>query len=109
VIWTVVIWFIGAGWAFLLGAVAWSLLRNPPRSPAQRLRLFGRAVLPVTGMLVFLRLLGQQSGWLHGWAQTTLTWTTSPFVIAGLVWAFGEKRLMKVLAARVAAGQGQSD
>jgi len=107
--WLVLIWFTGAGWIFLLGDVAWSLLRKPPRSPAQRMRLLGRALLPVTGMLLFLSLLGQQTGWLHAGAETTLKWTTLPFVISALIWAFGERRLLKVLAARAAAKQGQSE
>jgi hypothetical protein len=109
-IWLVLIWFTGAGWIFLLGNVAWSLLRKPPRSPAQGARLFGRVLLPVTGMLLFLSLLGQQTGWLHAGAETTLRWTTLPFVIGALVWSFGgERRLLAVLAARAAARQGQSE
>ena len=73
------------------------------------MRLFGRALLPLTGMLLFLSLLGQQTGWLHDGAETTLKWTSLPFVISALVWAFGEKRLMAVLAARAAAKRAQSE
>lgn len=108
-IWIVLIWFTGAGWIFLLGNVAWSVLRKPPRSPAQRVRPFGRALLPVTGVILFLSILGQQTGWLHDGAESTLTWTALPLCIGALVWAFGEKRLIKVLAARAAARQGQPE
>jgi len=102
-------WFSCAVWIFLLGDVALSLLRKPPRSPVQRARLFGRAVWPLTSLILVLTVLGQRGAWLRDGAQSTLVWTALALSIVALVWAVGEKRLMKVLAARDAAKQGHSE
>jgi len=107
-IWLVLIWFTGAAWILLLGDVAWTL-RKPPRSPAQRVRLFARVLLPVSGVILAVSLLGQQTAWLHDGAESTLKWTGFALVTVNLAWAFGQNRLMAVLAARAAATQGQSE
>jgi hypothetical protein len=103
--WDFLPWFTGASWILF----AWSLLRKPPRSPAQRVRLFGRVLLPVSGVILALNLIGQQGGWLHDGAESTLSWTALALSAGAVVWAFGEKRLMAALAARAAARQGQSE
>ena len=94
---------------FLLGDVAWSLLRKPPRSPAQRVRMFGRVLLPLSGVILAVNLFGQQAGWLHDGAESALKWTGFALVTVNLVWSFGQNRLIAVLAARAAARQGQSE
>lgn len=108
-IWYFLSGFIGAGWILLLGNVAWSLLRKPPRSPAQRVRLFGRVLLPLCGLISVLNIIGHQGGWLHDGAKSTLGWTALALSAGAVVWAFGQDRLMAVLAARAAARQGQSE
>jgi len=108
-IWYFLIAFQGAGWILLLGNAAGSLLRKPPRSPEQRVRLSGRLLLPVSGVILALILFGQQGGWLHDGAESTLKWTGFAFSTCALVWAFSQDRLMAVLAARAAARQGQSE
>jgi hypothetical protein len=107
VIWYFLTGFICAVWILLLGTTAWSLLRKPPRSPAKRVRLFGRVLLPVSGAIMAFNLMGQQGGWLHDGAESTLSWTALAFSAGALVWAFGQDRLMAVLAARAAAKRGQ--
>ncbi len=102
-------WFCCAVWISLIGGVAWSLLRKPPRSSVDRARVFGRAVWPVTSLILVLTVLGQRGGWLHDGVKSTLVWTALALAIVALVWAVAEKRLMKVLAARAAARQGQSE
>lgn len=108
-IWLVLLGFTGAVWILALGDVVWSLLRKPPRSPAQRVRLFGRVLLPLSSLILVLSLLGQFGGWVHDGAESTLKWTGFAFASLGLVWAFGQNRLLAVLAARAAAKQGQSE
>ena len=98
-----------AVWIFVLGDVAWSLLRKPPRSPVQWACLFGRAVWPVTSLVLVLTVLGQRGGWLRDGAESTLTWTALALAIVATVWAIGQNRLLAVLAARAAAKQGQSE
>jgi hypothetical protein len=99
-IWYLLLGFAGAVWIFLLGDVARSLLRKPPRSTVQWVRLFGRVVWPVGGVILVLDLIGQRGGWLHDGAESTLTWTALALAIVTVVWDVGEKRLMKVLARR---------
>jgi hypothetical protein len=101
------LWFCCAVWIFVLGDVAWSLLRKPPRSSVHLARLFGRAVFPLTSLILVLTVLGQRGGWLYDGAESTLTWTALALSIVALAWAIGQKRLMKVLAARAAAKRGQ--
>jgi hypothetical protein len=108
-IWYLLLGFTGAAWIFVLGDVAWSLLRKPPRSPAQRVRQFGRLLLPVGGAILALSLIGQQAGWLHGGAESALKWTALAFTSGALVLTFGQDRLIKAVAARAAARQGQSE
>jgi hypothetical protein len=83
-------WFCCAVWIFVLGDVAWSLLRKPPRSPVQRARLFDRAVFPLTSLIVVLTILAQRGGWLHDGAESTLTWTALALFIVALAWAIGQ-------------------
>ena len=108
-IWYFLSGFIGAAWILLLGNAAWSLLWKPSRSPAQRVPLLGRLLLPVSGVIFASILFGQQGGWLHDGAESLLKWTGLAFSICAVVWAFGEDRLMKGLAARAAVRQGQSE
>jgi hypothetical protein len=108
-IWYLLTGFTGVVWVLLLGNAGWNLLRKPPRSTAQRVRVFGQVLLPLGGVILALNLIGQQAGWWHGGAKSTLTWTALPLVAGAVVWAFGEDRLMKVLAARAADRQGQSE
>ena len=102
-------WFCCAVWISLMGDVVWSLLRKPPRSSVERARVFGRAVWPVTSLILVLTVLGQRGGWLQDGAESTMTWTALALAIVALAWAIGGNRLMKVLAARSAAKQGQSE
>jgi hypothetical protein len=108
-IWYLLIAFTGAAWILLLGDVVWSLLRKPPRSPVQRLRMFGRLLLPLSGLILAVNLFGLQAGWPHDGAEPTLKWTSFALVTVNLVWSFGQNRLIAVLAARAAARQGQSE
>ena len=108
-IWYLLLGFTGAAWIFVLGDVAWSLLRKPPRSPAQRVRQFGRLFLPVSGVVLALSLIGQQGGWLHDGAEPALKWMAFALASCALVLTFGQDRLIKALAARAAARQGQSE
>lgn len=85
-------------------------MRKPPRSPAQRVRPFGRVLLPVNGVILTLNLIGQQGGWVNDGAKSTLGWTALALSAGAVVWAFfGENRLMRVLAARADARQGKSE
>ncbi len=108
-VWLVLLWSIGAAWILLLGDVARSLLQKPLRSPAQWVRLFGRVLLPVSSVILALSLIGHQGGWLHDGAKSALGWTALGLSASAVVWAFGEDRMVKVLAARTAARQGQSE
>lgn len=60
-------------------------------------------------MILVLTILGQRGGWLRDGAESTLVWTALALSIIFLAWAIGGNRLMKVLAARAAAKQGQSE
>ena len=71
--------------------------------------MFSRAVWPVTSLILVLTVLGQRGGWLHDGAESRLALTALALAIVALVWTVGEKRLMKVLSARDAAKQGQSE
>ena len=108
-IWYLLIAFTGAAWILLLGDVVWSLLRKPPRSPAQRLRMLGRLLLPLSGLILAVNLFGLQAGWPHDGAESTLRWTSFALVTVNLIWSFGQNHLIAVLAARAAARQGQSE
>jgi hypothetical protein len=108
-IWYFLSGFTGVVWVLLLGNAGWNLLRKPPGSVAQRVRMFGQLLLPLGGVILALNLIGQQGGWWHGGAKSTLGWAALPLSGAAVVWAFGEDRLMKVLAARGADRQGQSE
>jgi hypothetical protein len=97
-----------AAWILVLGSIV-SGLRKPPRSRAQRVRLLGKVLLPMSGTLVLLTAIGQQHGWLHDGVESGLTWTACAFSVAFLVWSLGERRLVALLAARASAQPGQSE
>jgi hypothetical protein len=93
-------------WILVSGNFTWSLLRRPPRSLAQRVRLSRSLLIPAGATILLVSVLGQQHGWLHGGTESALTWTACAFSVAVPVWLVGERRLMAVLAARGAAGSG---
>jgi len=72
----VAIALLGAVWLWVLGDLAWSLLRKQPRSPAQRARLMYSALLPLGSTIMLFGYLGQHYGWwTHGTVESALTWT----------------------------------
>jgi hypothetical protein len=108
-IWFFLAGFTGLVWVLLLGNAGWNLLRKPPRSTTQRVRVFGQVLLPLSGVILAVDLIGQQGRWWHGGAGLTLSFAVLPLSAGAVVWAFGEDRLMKVLAARAADRHGQSE
>ncbi len=98
----------GAVWILVIGGFFWSPLRGL-RSLAQRVRLFGRVLLPLGSTLFLVSTIGQRRGWLHGGAESALTWTGCVFAFGVPVYLIGERRLMAVLTARAAAKQEQPE
>jgi hypothetical protein len=97
-----------AAWIWFLGDIVRSLLRKPPRSRADWVRLTASVLWQIGITLVLASVVDQHHGWTHGAATSALVWGGCGLVWAGTCLSAGERRFGPAMRARAAGRQEPS-